>query len=174
MKCFFADKVIICEGGEKFILPTMADSLTRKQEHLDECNISIVRANGKNNIDRIRELLDKCNIERCTIADLDYLFYGLDTNLHPKIGEIRAMKAEIKSKWIKEKGIRERVSSPGNSRDAEAFCEQMDKVKLDPDALPDLMTLWEVLRPLLMEKINYQYLDSPEGEPLKILIESCL
>lgn len=68
---FFADKVIICEGFDEFILTAIAKELYPNQ--LDEKNISIIAASSKDRISRIAELIIKLGIKCFVIADFDYL-----------------------------------------------------------------------------------------------------
>jgi putative ATP-dependent endonuclease of the OLD family len=68
---FFADKVIVCEGYDDFVLRAIAKELFPKK--LDEQNISIVSVGGKDNISRLVKLILKLGIECFVFADFDYL-----------------------------------------------------------------------------------------------------
>jgi len=68
---FFADKVIVCEGFDDFILRAVAKELFPKQ--LDEKNVSIVSVGGKNNISQLTKLIIKLGIKCFVFADFDYI-----------------------------------------------------------------------------------------------------
>ncbi len=67
---FFADKVIICEGFDDYILRWVAKEKFPKQ--LDEKNISIVTGGGKDNFKRFIELTLKLQIDCYLFSDFDY------------------------------------------------------------------------------------------------------
>jgi putative ATP-dependent endonuclease of OLD family len=67
---FFADKVIICEGFDDYILRWVAAEKFPKQ--LDEKNISIITAGGKNNFEKFIKLILKLKISCYIFADFDY------------------------------------------------------------------------------------------------------
>ena len=68
---FFADKVIVCEGYDEYILKFVANEIFPKK--LDEQNVSIVSAAGKNNINELVDLVLKLGIKCFIFADFDYL-----------------------------------------------------------------------------------------------------
>ncbi|TGD81531.1 ATP-dependent nuclease [Hymenobacter wooponensis] len=156
---FFADTVIICEGGEKFILPTMVDKFVKSRELLDEYNITIVRANGKNDIFRIADALRECGIPYYALADLDFLFEGLDHTLHPDIGSIRSDKTSIIDE-LESKYLQKRLLNPDKSIDAKSFCQKMDEVESDNSKLSELLNLWAYLRPKVKKKITFKDLEN--------------
>ena len=68
---FFADKVIICEGLDEFIISAISEEVLPHK--LDDQNISIIAAGSKDNIDRLVELVIGLGIKCFVIADFDYL-----------------------------------------------------------------------------------------------------
>ena len=68
---FFADKVIICEGLDEFIISAIANEAFPHK--LDDQNISIIAAGSKDNIDRLVDLVTRLRIKCFVIADFDYL-----------------------------------------------------------------------------------------------------
>jgi putative ATP-dependent endonuclease of OLD family len=68
---FFADKVIVCEGFDDFVVRATARALFPKQ--LDEQNVSVISVGGKDNISTMTNLVCKLGIECYVIADFDYL-----------------------------------------------------------------------------------------------------
>jgi len=68
---FFADFVILVEGGEEFILPSIIDNLTGKEQFLDHHNITIARVDGKGNFAVYAKILDYFKIPYLIVGDLD-------------------------------------------------------------------------------------------------------
>jgi len=75
---FFARKVIITEGFDKYILK-FYDSLENSSQ-LDEKNISIVSAEGKNDFMNFIKICEKLGIDFFILADFDYLLRGILSN----------------------------------------------------------------------------------------------
>ncbi len=71
---FFADKVIICEGFDSFILTVIAKEMFPKA--LDENNISVIAVGGKDNIDKMVKLVLRLKIKCFILSDFDYLLRG--------------------------------------------------------------------------------------------------
>lgn len=67
---FFADKVIICEDLDHYILRWIARE--RFPKHLDEKNVSIVGVGSKDNIDTFVKLIIALGIKCYIFADFDY------------------------------------------------------------------------------------------------------
>jgi len=89
---FFADKVIVCEGFDDFILRVAAKELFPKK--LDEQNVSIVSVGGKDNLTRLVKLVLKLGIDCFVFADFDFLLrdrgeerkrYGDDVKAHASV-----------------------------------------------------------------------------------------
>jgi len=72
---FFAQKVIVTEGYEKFILKFYND--LKEDSILDKHNISILSAGGKNNFSTFIKLSKELGIEIFILADFDYFLRGL-------------------------------------------------------------------------------------------------
>ena len=68
---FFADKVIICEGFDDHLIRAVARE--RFPKKIDEQNVSILSAGGKDNISQIAKLVLKLGIKCFVFADFDYL-----------------------------------------------------------------------------------------------------
>lgn len=68
---FFADKVIVCEGHDTYILRWIADFLFPGK--LDEQNVSVINVNGKDNFGSICKHLINLNIECYILSDFDFL-----------------------------------------------------------------------------------------------------
>lgn len=68
---FFADKVIVCEGQDGYILRLVASELFPKK--LDEQNISVVMVGGKNNLAKMCKLVLGLGLKCFVLSDFDYL-----------------------------------------------------------------------------------------------------
>ncbi|WP_439695166.1 ATP-dependent endonuclease [Mucilaginibacter sp. AW1-7] len=68
---FFADSVIMVEGGESYLLPTIIDRLKHTKQYLDYQNISIARVNGKGNFLAYIKMLETFKIRWIVVGDLD-------------------------------------------------------------------------------------------------------
>lgn len=68
---FFADKVIVCEGFDDFVLRAIANELSPGQ--LDAQNVSIIRVGGKDQISRLVKLMRRLGTQCFVVADFDYL-----------------------------------------------------------------------------------------------------
>lgn len=68
---FFADKVILCEGNDGYILRLVANIVFPKK--LDEQNISVVIVGGKNNLAKMCKLVLDLKLKCFVMADFDYL-----------------------------------------------------------------------------------------------------
>ncbi len=79
---FFAKKVIITEGFDKYILK-FYDSLENNSQ-LDEKNISIVSAEGKNDFINFIKICENLGIDFFIWADFDYLLRGILSNYELK------------------------------------------------------------------------------------------
>ncbi len=74
---FFADKVIICEGYDSYVIRWIAEEFFG--DKLNEENISIISAGGKDRISKFVKLTLKLGIETYIMADFDYLLRDNDT-----------------------------------------------------------------------------------------------
>lgn len=104
---FFADKVILVEGGEKYILESLAKYYgLHVQPHLgenwlDAQNISIIAVGGKTEFWKYVKKLNELAIDNYVVADFDFLFDGLNdyvkhVNASSLIKEdVERLKAEI-------------------------------------------------------------------------------
>jgi putative ATP-dependent endonuclease of the OLD family len=68
---FFADKVVICEGFDDFVVRAVAKELFPKQ--LDSMNVSVISVGGKDNFASVARLVMNLGVKCYLIADFDYL-----------------------------------------------------------------------------------------------------
>ena len=91
---FFADKVILCEGFDQYIIRMIADELFPGK--IDELNVSVLSVKGKDQIKQMSKHLTDLQIECYVLADFDFLLrdksddrkqYG-DVPAHESIREL--------------------------------------------------------------------------------------
>ncbi len=75
---FFADKVILVEGGEEYLLPAIANKLLKKDNALDFHNISVIRVGGKRQFNIYIKILRDLGIDFFVLADFDFIMSGLE------------------------------------------------------------------------------------------------
>ena len=83
---FFADHVILVEGGEEYLLPPLADKLFGKAGYLDAHNIAVTRVGGKDQFPWYVRVLEDLGISWSILGDLDLLVRGLG-RLHDRLPE---------------------------------------------------------------------------------------
>jgi putative ATP-dependent endonuclease of the OLD family len=84
---FFADRVVICEGHDEHVLRAVAQAKFPKT--LDEQNVSIISAGGKDNIRRLAQLVLSIKTPVFVLADFDYLLRDQSDDRY-RYGDIRA------------------------------------------------------------------------------------
>ncbi len=82
---FFADLVILVEGGDKYILEEIAKECGVEkgwgEGWLDEYNISIINCGGKMEFWKYAKKLKEVSIPHCVLSDFDFLREGLSEYL---------------------------------------------------------------------------------------------
>jgi predicted ATP-dependent endonuclease of OLD family len=68
---FFADKVILCEGYDKYVIEAVADDLF--EGALDKENVSVVNVGGKDRLCELARLVTDLAIDCYVMADFDFL-----------------------------------------------------------------------------------------------------
>ena len=80
---FFADKVILVEGGDKYIVEALAHYLGKHlnadlgENWLDEQNISVIAVGGKGEFSKYVNKLNDLKIPVFVLADFDFFLRGL-------------------------------------------------------------------------------------------------
>lgn len=101
---FFADKVILCEGYDNYIIRWVAEMLYGSK--LNEDNISIVSVGGKDNFEIFWRQLNRLNINTYIVCDFDYFIRDgqveeakrYDAKVHTNI-------TSLKESFFSQKGI---------------------------------------------------------------------
>ncbi|MDO9522327.1 MAG: AAA family ATPase [Methanocorpusculum sp.] len=91
---FFADKVILVEGTEQYVLREIAkcygESYYSNPDWLDEKNISIIEVGGKKQFLAYTSVLSKLHVDWYVMADFDFLCDGITDFLRGQFGEAKA------------------------------------------------------------------------------------
>lgn len=146
---FFADKVVICEGFDDFVVRAVAKEIFPKQ--LDSMNVSVISVGGKDNIASVARLVMNLGIKCYLIADFDYLLrdssedrrnYG-DVKPHQSVENLAVEffsqpciyggKGEAALKGLR--GLRERIKKTEES----AFYLAKSVVEVPEKNLPDTL-----------------------------------
>lgn len=96
---FFADKVILCEGKEKYLLNFINEKYLNG--YLDNNNISIISVLGKNNFKKYIDITKKLNIKVCLVADFDYLLRDINIKNFDKNLKYHGSIADLSSSDLK-------------------------------------------------------------------------
>lgn len=175
---FFADKVILVEGAEEYLIPLIADHFYNEKGYLDNNNISVAKVGGKSFFEPYMELLSQLDIEYYVIADFDILHNGLENISHyidnfsqEEINDIRKSLQETlqdREAWVKSKDIKGKILSPDKSMDAKTLCTVIDEICANEEYNDDLKEVWKYLKPKVTKKVNYSILNSYEGVNTKV------
>jgi energy-coupling factor transporter ATP-binding protein EcfA2 len=171
---FFSEKILIVEGAEERIIPLIADKIKDTNSYLDKNNISVIRANGKGNISKYIEIAEMLNIEWFALADLDFLFKGLEslediveydkTQLSTIRSSVSKLLEAEENKWKKSNKLESRLLKPEESLDAKAFCSLMEKMEIGENVEDELLKLWRYLKPNLKNKANSTLLNDNQDD----------
>ena len=175
---FFADKVILVEGAEEYLIPLIADYLNKEKGYLDNNNISVAKVGGKSFYKQYIDLLSYLDIEYYVIADFDILYDGLENISeylsdfsHDELNDIRKSLQEIlpsDDSWIKSKDIKEKILRPDKSMDAKVLCTIIDEICATEEYNESLKEIWQYLKPKVTKKINYSILNSHSDVKTKV------
>lgn len=169
---FFADKVILVEGAEEYLIPLIADEYKNESCVLDNNNISVAKVGGKTFFKPYMQLLSCLGIEYYVIADFDILEEGIEQLSsfirdfdHEELNEIRKGFNELLSngsEWRKNSEINPILFRPEKSYDAKEFCSVMDRVYSKKQYIEELGIIWSYLRPKVRRKVTYEMLQQNE------------
>jgi hypothetical protein len=163
---FFADKVILCEGAELYLLARLADDIKSQSGVLDENNISVIRVDGKGSFKSYCDVLDKIGIQWFILADLDFLTRGLERFTEgPEFESMKRNLLELQESCgeIKVSRVKDKLLVPGKSMDAKEFVRAMKvfaQNPLDERAQEKLLSIWQYVEPQLKPKIDKSILNS--------------
>lgn len=165
---FFADKVILVEGGEEYLLPAIANKLLEKDNALDFHNISVIRVGGKRQFNIYIKILRDLGIDFFVLADFDFIMSGLE-DLKDYIQEYSAEELSRVREIINSFMISQEEDPYRNSKEikrkfetgvAKQLCILLDDMCEKREYKEELKKLWEEFRPsITKKKINYSSIE---------------
>jgi len=121
---FFADKVVLVEGGEVYLIPSLVDNVRASKQLLDYENISVSRVNGKGSFLTYVKMLQCFEIPFIVLGDMDCFkdevpklvtHLGL-TDIKELVSQIKAAMAEMPIDYGK---VTDRVKNVDKNFDAQ-------------------------------------------------------
>ena len=129
---FFADKVVLVEGGEVYLIPAIVDKIKASKQLLDYKNITVSRVNGKGNFLTYIKMLQCFNIDYVVLGDLDCFKDEVPKFInHLKIESIKEgltkIKTAISDLPVNHEGIDERIKGVDKNHDAQMLQNLFEK-----------------------------------------------
>ena len=150
---FFADKVVLVEGGEVYLIPSIVDKLKNTKQLLDYENITVSRVNGKGSFLVYVKMLKCFNIPFLILGDLDCFKDEVPKLVkHLNILDIKEnidiIKAALSDLPVNFEGISERVKNVDKNYDSQklqSVFEQLvnNEIKADNE---DLITIVDYMK----------------------------
>ncbi|MBK7682257.1 MAG: ATP-dependent endonuclease [Bacteroidetes bacterium] len=164
----FADKVVLVEGGEVYLIPSIVDKLKGFKQLLDYQNITVSRVNGKGSFLTYVKMLQCFDIEFIILGDLDCFKDEVPKLIkHLKINAIienaGKIKTAISSLPISYEAIDERVKGVDRNYDSQTLQSLFEKFasgEIEKDN-EDLLAI-----------IQFMQLRYTKGDKEEVIIES--
>jgi putative ATP-dependent endonuclease of OLD family len=123
---FFADKVILVEGGEVYIIPSLVDNIRKSKQLLDYKNITVSRVNGKGSFLIYVKMLQCFDIPFIILGDLDCFKDEVPKLVaHLKMDDIqevvRSIQVSLSAMVVDQTKFAERVRGVDKNFDAQAL-----------------------------------------------------
>ena len=123
---FFADKVVLVEGGEIYIIPSIVDKIYERKQLLDYENISVARVNGKGSFLSYAKMLDCFDIDYLILGDLDCFKDEVSKliayfEIKENSGEILKIKQAISESDVNYNEIDDRIKESSKNYDAQTL-----------------------------------------------------
>lgn len=165
---FFADKVILVEGGEVFLIPAIVDKLTGVAQKLDYENISVARVNGKGSFLIYAKMLDCFEIDYLIVGDLDCFKDEVRKlanyrKLIEIVDDIAKIKTAIGQMEVDDQRIDERVKNVEKNFDAQVLKNLFEQI-LNGTLLPDSAEL--------VDMVSYMQSRYTKGDRQKVIIDT--
>jgi putative ATP-dependent endonuclease of the OLD family len=121
---FFADRAVLVEGGEVYLIPSIIDKIKDIKQLIDYKNISVIRVNGKGSFMTYIKMLECFDIEYVILGDLDCFKDEVKKFIkHLNISSIadsaELIKTAIASLPINYETINERIKDVDKNHDAQ-------------------------------------------------------
>ncbi|MFA9459014.1 ATP-dependent endonuclease [Halalkalibacter sp. AB-rgal2] len=176
---FFADKVILVEGGEEYIFPFIANDVLQKENALDYHNISVIKVGGKSLFHTYLKLLKDLNIEAYVVADFDFFTNGIeslkDFIMDYSSENIAKAKKQILTQCCVDSSDPFRnsktIKKKFQSGKAKLLCQLLDKMCEDGKYDESLEELWSQFRTDVTKKASYS--DFEQNDQIRDLVDTC-
>ena len=150
---FFADKVVLVEGGEVYLIPSIVDKLKNSKQLLDYENITVSRVNGKGSFMIYVKMLQCFDIPFVLLGDLDCFKDEVPKlvkhlNILDIKDNIEAIKKALSDLPVNYEAISERVKNVDKNYDTQklqSLFEQLANKQIDPDN-EDLQTIVDYMK----------------------------
>jgi putative ATP-dependent endonuclease of the OLD family len=131
---FFADKVILVEGGEVYLIPAIVDKIQKSSQVLDYKNITVTRVNGKGSFMTYIKMLECFEISYVILGDLDCFKDEVGKFIkHKNLSELKVsvgtVKKAIGSMLVCYGGVAERLENVTKNFDAQLVQELFEKIQ---------------------------------------------
>lgn len=129
---FFADKVILVEGGEVYLIPSIVDKSITTKQLLDYQNITVSRVNGKGSFLTYVKMLQCFHIQYTILGDLD-CFKDVVPKLvkHLQIDSIKSdskkIQESLSSLPVSYEDIDDRIKDVDKNHDAQTLQNVFEK-----------------------------------------------
>lgn len=161
---FFADKVILVEGGEEYLLPVIADLHLEKENALDYNNISVIKVGGKSKFKTYIRILRDLDIDYFVLADFDFFIDGLtqineyidsfNLDEYNKLNQIISSFNLEDDFYRKGKDIKKKLQSA----ETKDLCKVIEKMCETNEFIVDVVELWEQFKPKVKKKVSLKEL----------------
>ncbi len=182
----FADHVLLVEGGEEHLLPTLADLHFGELRWFDTHNVSVVPVRGKGNFAIYSKILTRLGISSTILADLDFLKDGLQQMgiEHSLSEEAKQALATIRTRWKQASSaqpsgrrVKEKLFHPSN-RDWRRLYIEVDAAiaglrqgkALSQEQLNNITELWDSLKDRVSHK-NFEAIVHALKDDLSLVID---
>lgn len=169
---FFADKAVLVEGGELYLIPAITDLVAKKKQHLDYENVTVARVDGKGNFLTYVKMLQCFDIEFVVLGDLDCFKDAvpkLAAHLHidgvsESLGKIKAafslMPVDYKGIYERAKGVDKNL----DAQDVQRLFEKVSSGTIAADDDDDLLSMVAYMRGRYTKGDRYAAIINAIGE----------
>jgi putative ATP-dependent endonuclease of the OLD family len=164
LEMFFADKVVLCEGADKYILEKIAEEMGQEDENLgknwlDNNNISIIKVQGKGYFQRYIKILKQLKTDWFIFGDLDnlttqkgFIMDYLGEEIKPSLEEIKTFYSQ---QQIEDDKKLVKTLNDEKSIDRQSIVSKLENCIEKGEITEDFEKLWEYVRPRFVKKLQH-------------------
>lgn len=129
---FFADKAVLVEGGEVYLIPSLVDKIKGTKQMLDYENITVTRVNGKGSFLTYIKMLKCFDIPFIVLGDLDcfkdeVIKIVKHLNLENLEDNVNKIKSALSTQSISFESISDRIKDVDKNYDAQKLQSVFEK-----------------------------------------------